>query len=55
MQNLKKISGGNTWSDGLIFYLIAFMAEFLYAGKNINEELRKAKSTKISGGKTLSD
>ena len=26
-----------------IFFLIACMAEFLYAAKNINEELRKAK------------
>ena len=28
-----------------MFYLIAYMAEFLYAGKKINEELRNAKSS----------
>ena len=26
-----------------MFYLIAYMAKFLYAGKNINEELKNAK------------
>ena len=55
MQNLTKISGGNFRSDWFfllakigpkrpIFYLNAYMAEFLYAWKNTNEELRNAKS-----------
>ena len=56
MQNLTKISGGVTPGQtrpfftgqngpkGPMFYLIAYMAKFLYAGKNINEELKNAKS-----------
>ena len=27
-----------------MFHLIAYVAEFLYAGKNINEKLRNTKS-----------
>ena len=33
-----------------MFYLIAYRTEFLYAGKNINEELRNKKSNQNIAG-----
>ena len=35
---------GKLWPKRPIFYLIAYMAEFLYAGNNAKEELRNTKS-----------
>ena len=66
MQNLPKIYGLTLGQTGPflcskigpkrpIFYLIAYMTEFLYAGKNTEEELRNAKSNQISVGNPWPD
>ena len=66
MQNLPKIYGLTPGQTGPflcskigpkrpIFYLIAYMTEFLYAGKNTEEELRNAKSNQISVGNPWPD
>ena len=52
MPKYQKITSGQTspflpakiWPKRPIFYLIAYNAESLYAGNNINEELRNSKS-----------